>query len=231
MEIPRILIADDDHEIVQLITESLEDEGYEVLKAYNGKEVIQTIENQKLSLIILDIMMPEMDGLEVCRKVRNDIAIPIILLSAKDRELDKIIGLEVGADDYITKPFSINELIARVSAHIRREKRHSDSKTNLSGVLKFRNLKINKDKYEVYKNDCIIDLSTKEFQILLYLAENSNRVISREQIYEAIWGNSEYGDINTVTVHIKNLRNKLDQDNQYIKTVWGIGYRFIGEAK
>ncbi|MGB4438560.1 MAG: response regulator transcription factor [Sedimentibacter sp.] len=229
MEIPRVLIADDDYEIVQLVTESLEDEGYEVLKAYNGQEVVRIIENQKVSLIILDIMMPEMDGLEVCRKVRNDISVPIILLSAKDRELDKIIGLEVGADDYITKPFSTNELIARVNAHIRREKRNSESKLNVSGVFEFGNLKIDKDKYEVYKHGCLIDLSTREFQILLYLAANNNKVLSREQIYGAIWGNSEFGDINTVTVHIKNIRSKLDQDNKYIKTVWGIGYKFTGD--
>lgn len=231
MSNPRILIADDDHEIVKLIADSLEDEGFQVLKAYNGKEVVQIIENHKVSLIILDIMMPEMNGLEVCRKIRNDIDVPIIILSAKDRELDKIIGLEVGADDYITKPFGINELIARVNAHIRREKRSINSSPKISNMLELGNIRINMDTYEVFKDNLRVDLSTREFQILTYLAKNNHRVISREQIYENIWGSSEFGDINTVTVHIKNLRNKLDPDYQYIKTVWGIGYKFTGEAK
>lgn len=227
MENKRILIADDDREIVQLIAESLEDEGYSVLRAYDGKEVLTKLE-EDIALVILDIMMPNMDGLEVCRRVRNDFSAPIILLSAKDRELDKIIGLEVGADDYITKPFSLNELIARVNAHIRREKRNTSQGKGSSNVLVFKNMKINSETYEVFKENTKIDLSTREFQILLYLAENRNKVLSREQIYDAVWGNSQFGDMNTVTVHIKNLRNKLDKENAFIKTVWGIGYKFVG---
>lgn len=228
MDIPRVLIADDDPEIVKLIAESLEDEGYEVFKVYNGREAVKAIEEKEFSLLILDIMMPEMDGLEVCRKIRNSLSAPIILLSAKGREIDKVVGLEVGADDYVTKPFSVNELIARVNAHIRREKRNTGSVNIKGNIMKFGSLVINRDTYEVFKDDIKVDLSTKEFQILVYLAENKNRVLSREQIYDAIWGDSEFGDINTVTVHIKNLRNKLDAENDYIKTVWGIGYKFVG---
>ena len=228
MEAPSILVVDDDHEIVNLIAESLEEEGYVVIKAYNGAEALELLSNSKVSLMILDIMMPDVDGLEVCRRVRSNVVTPIIILSAKDREKDKVIGLELGADDYMTKPFSVNELVARVNAHIRREKRNTSLQKNALNTYKFGNLEINKDSYEVLLNNRKVELSTREFQILVYLAENRNRVLSREQIYEAIWGNSELGDVNTVTVHIKNLRCKLDTNNEFIKTVWGIGYKFIG---
>lgn len=225
----KILVADDDREIVRLIGDSLEDEGYQVIPAYHGKQVLELLESSAVSLIILDIMMPEMDGLEVCRKIRNKIGIPIILLSAKGREIDKVVGLEVGADDYLTKPFSINELVARVKAHLRREKRKDKAVKNETGVLVFDDITIHKDSYEVFKNGRKINLSTKEFQILLYLIENKNLVLSREQIYDAVWGvGSDYCDLNTVTVHIKNLRDKIDPQNEYIKTVWGVGYKFTG---
>lgn len=233
----RILVADDDREIVKLISDSLEDEGFKVLTAYNGAQVLTLLSESEVSLVILDIMMPEMDGLEVCRRVRNEIGAPIILLSAKSREIDKVVGLEVGADDYITKPFSINELVARVKAHLRREKRSNPAipvkpvKAE-ENVIHYDDLTIHKGTFEVFKNSQKIDLSTKEFQILLYLIENRNLVLSREQIYDAIWGSgSDFCDLNTVTVHIKNLRNKLDPGNRYIKTVWGIGYKFAGDTK
>lgn len=224
----KILVADDDQEIVQLIGDTLEDEGYQVIPAYNGKQALEHLEREAVSLLILDIMMPEMDGLEVCQKIRNQIMAPIILLSAKGREIDKVVGLEVGADDYLTKPFSVNELLARVKAHLRREKR-SNKAEKKEPVLSFDDITIHKDNYEVFKNGSKINLSTKEFQILLYLIENKNLVLTREQIYDAIWGvGSDYCDLNTVTVHIKNLRNKIDPQNDYIKTVWGVGYKFTG---
>ncbi|QRG69185.1 response regulator transcription factor [Brevibacillus choshinensis] len=227
MTSPTILIADDDPDIVRLLAESFQDEGFLTIEAQNGKEALEKALDPSLSLILLDIMMPEMDGLDVCRKIRNSVNIPILFLSAKDRELDRVIGLEVGADDYILKPFSISELIARVRAHLRRENRYiTATKSIHSGSLT-----INKDTFEVFHHDKRVELSTKEFQILLYLAENANRVLSREQIYNAIWGESEFGDINTVTVHIKNLRSKLEHDKHYIKTVWGIGYKFVGDMQ
>ncbi len=228
---PKILVADDDREIVRLIGDSLEDEGYEVLTAYDGKQVLEELDRSVVSLVILDVMMPEMDGLEVCRKIRNEIAIPIILLSAKSREIDKVVGLEVGADDYLTKPFSVNELVARVKAHLRREQRNAKPVKNEITSIKIGDLTIHKDKYDVYQNGSKVSLSTKEFQILVYLIENKNLVLSREQIYDAIWGvGSDYCDLNTVTVHIKNLRNKIGPDSDYIKTVWGVGYKFTGET-
>jgi DNA-binding response OmpR family regulator len=225
----KILVADDDREIVRLISDSLGDEGFEVIPAYNGAQVLTLLSNTDISLMILDIMMPEMDGLEVCRKIRNNTSIPIMLLSAKSRELDKVVGLEVGADDYITKPFSANELVARVKAHLRREKRNSPMIKTEENVIHFDDVLIHKGTFEAFKNGQNVNLSTKEFQILLYLIENRNLVLSREQIYNAIWGSgSDYCDLNTVTVHIKNLRNKLDPESRYIKTIWGAGYKFAG---
>lgn len=225
----KILVADDDRAIVQLIRDSLEDEGFKTVEAYNGEEVMQRLQTTSFALLILDIMMPQVDGLEICRRIRQNTAVPILLLSAKDRELDKVVGLEVGADDYVTKPFSVNELVARVKAHLRREKRHSSQPPEKSFCqLTFGDVVINKDTYEVFQNKQKVNLSTREFQILVYLIENRNVVLSREQIYDALWGVNEYGDLNTVTVHIKNIRQKLDPDNRYIKTVWGAGYKFTG---
>lgn len=227
----RILVADDDREIVQLIADTLEEEGFEVIKAYNGQDTLEKINRTPPQLMILDIMMPEPDGLEICRKVRQEVAAPIILLSAKGREIDKVVGLEVGADDYVTKPFSIHELVARVKAHLRREKRlqnETPSAANIGETIIFDDISVNKETYEVTKDGQPIALSTKEFQILIYLMENKNLVLSREQIYDAIWGHGDFGDINTVTVHIKNLRAKLDPENRWIKTVWGVGYKFVG---
>ncbi|MBD1373004.1 response regulator transcription factor [Hazenella sp. IB182357] len=226
----KILIADDDREIVQLVAESLEEEGFEIRRAYSGRAVVDALKEKDLDLVLLDIMMPEIDGLEVCRQVRNELMIPIVFLSARDRELDRIIGLEVGGDDYITKPFHIQELVARVKAHLRREKRRNHQ-ANANGPLQFQHLSIDKDTYEVWLEQEKVDLSTKEFQILVYLAENRNQVLSREQIYDAVWGRGEFGDLNTVTVHIKNLRRKIDPFNDLIKTVWGTGYKFVGDHK
>lgn len=224
----KILIADDDHEIVNLISDALEDEGYETVKVFNGKMVLESIKTKDIALIILDIMMPEMDGLEVCRKIRNDVSVPIIFLSAKSREMDKIVGLEIGADDYISKPFSVNELVARVKAHLRREKRSEASEANPANIIKVGNMVINTESYEVFKDNKRVDLSTREFQIVCCFVRNKNRVLSREQIYKEVWGDNDFRDLNTVTVHIRNLRSKLDQQNELIKTVWGIGYKFVG---
>ena len=173
--------------------------------------------------------MPGMTGMDVCRTIRSRTAAPIVFLSAKDRDMDKVLGLEVGADDYLTKPFSIDVLVARVKAHLRRHFRLQG--TDASELIKAQGLQINKNKYEVFKNGEKIELSTKEFQLLAYLAEHSNQVLSREQIYEAIWGEYVYGDLNTVTVHIKNIRKKIDPDNQYILTIWGVGYKFVGGGR
>ena len=232
MEKDHILIVDDDKDIVNLLKDILEDEGYKTDHCYNGKDALYKINNNKYDLIILDVMLPDMDGFELCRKVRDKITIPIIFLTAKSKNLDKIIGLEIGGDDYITKPFDDSEIVARVKAHLRREKRNKISVgVQNNNVIEYGDLVLNKNSYEVSLGEAKIELSTREFQILLFLVENSNRVLSREQIYNGVWGHEDYGDINTVTVHIKKLREKLDKEDKYIKTVWGVGYKFIGERK
>ncbi|BFH13944.1 response regulator transcription factor [Paenibacillus melissococcoides] len=221
---PCVLIADDDKEIVDLIADSLEDEGFATVKAYSGQDVLELTKDRSYALLLLDIMMPNGSGIEICRAIRDRVTAPIVFITAKSRDLDKVVGFEIGADDYITKPFSIDELVARVKAHIRRDHRSQARRQERI----YGNLIIDKDTYEVIKDGVKIDLSTKEFQILSYLADHHNKVLSREQIYDAVWGQSELGDMNTVTVHIKNIRNKIDPENRLIVTVWGVGYKFTG---
>ncbi len=220
----KILIADDDPAISDLLADALGDEGFDTVTADNGDDVIRMIEQrQDFSLILLDIMMPGADGLEVCRKIRDKVSCPIIFLTAKNRTVDTLVGLNMGADDYITKPFVVDELTARVKAHLRRESRKSTAQDDEG--LTFGELKIFPDRYTVLKNGKPVALSSREFQLLSYLVKNRNKVLSKEQIYENIWG-SKYGDIGTVAVNIKNLRTKLDPDELYIKTIWGVGYTF-----
>ena len=220
----KILIVDDDREIASLIGDSLYDEGYETLLAYDGEIALEKVSNNlDLEMIILDIMMPKVDGLEVCRKIRETVSCPIIFVSAKSRTLYTVLGLEIGADDYITKPFIVDELVARVKAHLRREKRRNSIGNN---IIKIGEIEIHKDSYEVYLNKELIDLSTREFQLFLYLCENAGQVLSREQIFNSVWG-SDFGDIGTVAVNIKSLRDKIDKENKYIKTIWGVGYKLI----
>lgn len=225
----KIFIVDDDKDILNLIKDILNDENYIVTTAKDGKTAIDILlSNENFDLVILDIMLPDMDGYEILKKVRDKINAPIMFLSAKSKNMDKVIGFEIGADDYITKPFDDNELLARVKAHIRRQKRLNKNE-DAEGIISYKGICINKNSYEVYLEDEKIELSTREFQILDYMMENPNLVLTREQIYNAVWNYGDFGDINTVTVHIKKLREKIDKDNKYIKTVWGIGYKFIGE--
>lgn len=224
----KILVVDDDKEIASLIGDSLYDEGYEVLLAYDGEKALSIInKTDDLSMVILDIMMPKIDGLSVCKTIREKINCPILFVSAKSRTLDTLLGLEIGADDYIKKPFIVEELVARVKAHIRREQRKQIIKNN---IINIGDIEVHKDSYEVYVNKKLIELSTREFQLFLYLCENVGKVLSREQIFDAVWG-MEYGDIGTVAVNIKSLRDKIDKENKYIKTVWGVGYKFIKPIK
>ncbi len=225
-----VLVVDDDKDIVKLITKSLRYEQFEVITAYSGKEALVLLEENHIDFVILDIMMPEMDGLEVCRNIRNTYNIPILFLSARDRDIDKIIGLEIGADYYMTKPFSIQELTSRIKAHFRKVDRlykewNEKNSNNDMDTLVTSPLVLNERTFEVYLDNQKLDLSTKEFQILSFLRNHSNQVLTREQIYENIWGD-EYGEINTVTVHIKNIRKKLGSQYDFIKTIWGIGYKY-----
>ncbi|MGL5694399.1 MAG: response regulator transcription factor [Peptostreptococcaceae bacterium] len=220
----KILIVDDDKEIASLIGDSLSDEGFDILLAFDGEKAVEIVNNKEdLSMIILDIMMPKLDGLSVCKIIREKINCPILFVTAKSRTLDTLLGLEMGADDYITKPFVVEELVARVKAHLRREKRKQVVDDN---IITIGDIDVHKDSYEVYLENKIIDFSTREFQLLLYLCENAGKVLSREQIFDSVWG-LDFGDIGTVAVNIKSLRDKIDKEHKYIKTIWGVGYKFV----
>jgi DNA-binding response OmpR family regulator len=220
----KILIVDDDKEIALLISDALTDEGYECILAFNGQHALtQLKDNPDISLILLDIMMPDMDGLEICRKIRNTVACPILFVTAKNRTYDAMLGFEMGADDYISKPFVVEELVARVKAHLRREKRNLQRKNS---AMTIGNIRIDPESYEVTVNGKREELSGREFQLLCYLFENAGKVLSKEQIFSAVWG-TDFADIGTVAVNIKNLRDKLDRENRYIKTVWGVGYKLV----
>lgn len=225
----KIFIVDDDKDIVNLVEDILTDDGYEIEKAYNGRDALEKINKNHFDLIILDIMLPDIDGLEVCRKIRDSVDVPILFLTAKSKSIDKVVGFEIGADDYITKPFDDNELASRVKAHIRRQKRASGNTAGSGASVRYDGIEINKNSYEVFLEGKKVDLSTREFQILAFLMNNPNIVLTREQIYNNVWGYEDFGDINTVTVHIKKLREKIDKNDRFIKTVWGAGYKFIGE--
>lgn len=226
------MVVDDDQDIVKLISKSLRFEQFEVIPAYSGKEALSILKENHIDFVVLDIMMPEMDGLEVCRNIRSNNSIPILFLSARDRDIDKIIGLEIGADDYMTKPFSIQELTSRIKSHFRKVDRlfkewnglKADSNINTDTSVS--PLVLNNKTFEAFLDNQKIDLSTKEFQILSFLKAHPNNVLTREQIYENVWGD-EYGEINTVTVHIKNIRRKLGSQYDFIKTIWGIGYKYV----
>lgn len=220
----KILIVDDENDIAELISDILEDEGYETSIKNNGFDAIDAIKNECFDLVLLDVMMPDMSGTEVCAKIRDITKAPIIFVTAKTQLASKLVGFEVGADDYITKPFINEELVARVKAHLRREERTEKNKNK--NVLEIGEIKLNRESFEVYKNDKPVSLSTKEFELLCYLMENAGIVLSKDQIYQNVWKNN-YGDIGTVAVNIKSLRNKLDSDEKYIKTIWGMGYKFI----
>lgn len=223
----KILIVDDENDIAELISDILEDEGYETVIANDGKTAIKLVKEENFDLVLLDVMMPDISGTEVCASIRNETSCSIIFVTAKTNLTSKLVGFEVGADDYITKPFVNEELVARVKAHLRREGRLNTKKGN---VIKIGEIKLNKESFEVFKNDELIMLSTKEFELLRYLMENAGIVLSKEQIYQSVWKNN-YGDIGTVAVNIKSLRNKLDTDEKYIKTIWGMGYKFVKDVQ
>ena len=220
----KILIADDDRSIAELISDALTDEGYKTEIVNDGEEALRRImSSADYSLILLDVMMPGLDGLEVCRRIREKVSCPIIFVSAKNRTIDTLLGLGMGADDYIAKPFVLDELVARVKAHLRREQRSAP--ISESNVIKCGEIEIHRDTYTAYKSGEKIPVSAREFQLLQYMMENEGKVLSRDQIFVAVWG-TEYGDPGTVAVNIKNLRDKIDAEGKYIKTVWGVGYKF-----
>ena len=219
-----ILVVDDDPNIAQLVKLYLEKEGYEVNVETRGDDAVNAFQKNPPSLMLLDVMLPGMDGWQVCRAVRQTSSIPIIMLSAKDETFDKVLGLELGADDYITKPFEGKELVARVKAVLRRAGPGETEKD----ILSFPGLSISLEKYEVYYQGKLLDMPPKELEVLYFLASHQNRVFTREQLLEQVWGYDYFGDSRTVDVHVKRLREKLEgvSDKWQLKTVWGVGYKF-----
>ena len=224
-----ILVCDDDKEIVNAIEIYLEKEGYKIYKANNGKEALNIINKEEIHLVILDIMMPELDGISVAENIREDKAMPIIMLSAKSEDYDKIKGLNVGADDYITKPFNPMELIARVNSQMRRyTKLGSISKKEDNNIYQAGELIIDDTKKEVYVDGKNIKLTPTEYNILKFLTKNKGRVFSISQIYENVWEEESYGAENIIAVHIRHIREKIEinpREPKYLKVIWGIGYK------
>ncbi|WP_439874798.1 response regulator transcription factor [Bacillus mycoides] len=229
----RILIADDDKEIRDLLKRYLERELYMVDTAINGEEALYLFNQNNYNLVILDLMMPKVDGIEVCRKLRDTTNIPILMLTAKDHEVDKILGLSIGADDYITKPFSIHEVVARVKALMRRFLvLGSNTNVQEKTALTFKGLTIDLKKYTVHTNGKEINLTGKELELLKFFASNPEQVFTKTQLFRNVWDDNYIEDDNTVMVHIRKLRKKIEIDSsnpKFIQTVWGIGYKFVGE--
>ena len=236
-----ILIVDDEKMILNLLSCNLLKEGYNVIEATDGLEAISVAQEKKPDLILLDVMLPKLDGLSVCKRIKNMMNIPILMVTAKDEELDKIVGLELGADDYITKPFSIRELLARVKANLRKadvisnirqeekEKKANEEAIELkrTNIIKVGVLTLDLDRFEVMVNDKIVDLTLREFEVLKFLASDPGQVITRETLLEKVWGYEYYGDIRTVDVTVRRIREKIEKDTSNPKiliTKRGVGY-------
>ena len=222
-----VLVVDDDKAIVEAIEIYLRGEGYNIFKAYDGAEALEVIKEEEIHLVIMDIMMPKMDGTRATLKIREEKEIPIIMLSAKSEDTDKILGLNIGADDYVTKPFNPLELIARVNSQIRRYTRFSPLKEN-NDVIKIGAIELNKRSKVVLRDGEIATLTPLEFKILSLLMDNPGRVFSIEEIYERVWNEVAF-NVDTVTVHIRRIREKIEinpKEPRYLKVVWGIGYKF-----
>ena len=227
----KILVAEDEKDIRDLIEIHLIKENYEVITAENGIEALKLFNNDTFDLAILDVNMPKLDGFKLLNKIRKESKIPIILLTARDSDEDKILGLGLGADDYLTKPISMVELVARIKAHFRRNYEYIETIDKEVRILKEGNLTVNLDQCSVSKNNELLNLNAKEYKLLVHFMKNKGRVFTKKQIYEAVWDDYYYGDNNTIMVYISRLRNKIEdaKDNpRDIKTIRGIGYRFEG---
>ena len=223
-----ILVCDDDKDIVEAIDTYLTQEGYRVLKAYDGLQALEILKKEEVHLLIIDIMMPKLDGIHATLRIREESSIPIIILSAKTEDADKILGLNIGADDYVTKPFSPLELVARVKSQLRRYTKLGTMAENTENVFRTGGLVVDDDKKQVTVDGENIRLTPMEFNILCFLVRNAGKVYSIEQIYESIWNEEAIGVDNTVAVHIRHIREKIEinpKDPQYLKVVWGIGYK------
>lgn len=222
-----ILIAEDEEDIRNLLTLHLESNGYKVFSCSNGLQALEIQGTQKIDMAILDIMMPALDGFQVLKKIREDSDIPVLFLTARDQDMDKVLGLGLGADDYLTKPFSMAELIARIAALLRRYQRYAE-KIDHSPVVSYGALRIDRESCTAYAGGEPVRLNAKEYKLLLHFLENPEKVFTKQQLYAAAWDHEYYSDDNTIMVHISHLRNKVEQDPQnpeYIHTVRGIGYK------
>jgi two-component system, OmpR family, response regulator VicR len=223
----KILVVDDEKPIADILKFNLEKEGYEITCAYDGQEAIDKVKEVQPDLILLDIMLPQKDGLEVCREVRKSFEIPIIMLTAKDSELDKVLGLEMGADDYVTKPFSTRELLARVKANLRRHQPAEPVEKDIATEINVGAITINPNAYLVTKNGQTIELTHREFELLHYLAKNIGQVMTREHLLQTVWGYDYFGDVRTVDVTVRRLREKIEDNPSHpllIVTRRGVGY-------
>ncbi len=229
----RILLVEDDIETSDMLKDFLITENFEVVTAYDGKSACKKFLEDKYNLVLLDIMIPGINGIEVMKIIRKSSTVPIIIISAKDSDSDKTLGLGLGADDYITKPFSVIEVLARIKANIRRNTQYIPNIPNKENILKKGNLTIDTDTYSVLKNGKKIELTVKEFEILKMLIQNPQKVYTKNQIYSSVWNDVYIGDENAVNVHISRLRGKIEdnpRDPKYIVTVWGIGYK-LGDVE
>ncbi|MZL70366.1 response regulator [Bittarella massiliensis] len=226
LRVEKILVVDDDKNICELLRLYIDKEGYQTVVAYDGKQALKLFEEEAPCLIVLDVMMPELDGWQVCREIRKSSDVPIIMLTAKGETFDKVLGLELGADDYVVKPFESKEIVARIKAVLRR----TGTRAQASDVkeVRYDKLVVNLTRYELKVDGKIVDTPPKELELLYHLASNPNRVYTRDQLLDEVWGFEYYGDSRTVDVHIKRLREKLEGVSAQwsVKTVWGVGYKF-----
>jgi DNA-binding response OmpR family regulator len=230
MRVKRILIIEDDKSIAELERDYLEIDGFSVEIALTGDDGLNKALKEDVDLVLLDLMLPGLDGFQICKAIRAEKNIPVLMVSAKKEDIDKIRGLGLGADDYIVKPFSPSELVARVKAHLSRYERLIGKEVQNEGIM-IRGLQIDKASRRVFINNHEVSFTAKEFDVLTFLAVHPNHVFSKEQLFERLWGFDSFGDISTVTVHIRKIREKIETDSsnpQYIETVWGAGYRFKG---
>ncbi|MGG3801313.1 response regulator transcription factor [Metabacillus fastidiosus] len=224
----RILIIEDEIDIARIVKDYLNVNGYETAIAENGQDAWHFIHTLHPEFIILDLTLPDIDGIELCRQIREEVDTPILILSARGSDTDKVLGLGYGADDYMTKPFSFTELVARINAHLRRFESLEKKKENDS-ILQFGTTVIDKSAYKVTVDSKAVSLSAKEFELLYFLAKHKNQVFTKTQLLDAVWGYTNYGDENTITVYVRRIREKFEIDPsnpKYLKTVWGVGYKF-----
>ncbi len=225
----RVLIVDDEKNICELIRLYVEKEGFKTFVAYDGVEAVEKFHEDSPDIVLLDVMLPQKDGWQVCREIRGESDVPIIMLTAKGEVFDKVLGLELGADDYIVKPFEPKELVARIKAVLRRSGKSYEKENGQE--ITFLGLTINRDTYEVELNGKIIEMPPKEFELLYFLAEHKNKVFTRDQLLNEIWGYEFFGDSRTIDVHIKRIREKIETEETQgfpwqLKTIWGVGYKF-----